>query len=313
MYCMPKICKTSPMSYEEGYSENNGVKIFYRDYGPKNATPVLLVHGLGAQLVHWPEHLIDFLIENNYRPITFDNRDSGLSTRFKKKPSIVLGYLRYFFRLPIRSEYTLNDMARDGVNVLDHLNINQAHVIGTSMGGMISQIICAKYPQRVKTFTLIASTASVPGPLNGATKEVRDMMVSRSKTTNPTMDEVYQRELKWVGLIGMEGKDIDTPKFKEDTINNFNRIKDVKDGFGYARQLTAILSSKNRIKKVKSIKAKTLLIHGEQDPVLNVKNSYLMNKLIPDSDLIVIPNMRHLIEEEILDQFKDKLKIHLTT
>ena len=100
---------------------------------------------------------------------------------------------------------------------------------------------------------------------------------------------------------------------KEDTINNFNRIKDVKDGFGYARQLTAILSSKNRIKKVKSIKAKTLLIHGEQDPVLNVKNSHLMNKLIPDSNLIVIPNMRHLIEEEILDQFKDKLKIHLTT
>ena len=290
MYCMPKICKTSPMSYEEGYSENKGIKIFYRDYGPKKATPVLLVHGLGAQLVHWPEHLIDFLLENNYRPITFDNRDSGLSTRFKKKPSIVLGYLRYFFRLPIKSEYTLNDMARDGINVLNHLNINQAHIIGTSMGGMISQIICAKYPQRVKTLTLIASTASVPGPLNGATKEVRDMMVSRSQTTDPTMDEVYQRELKWVGLIGMEGKKLDTPKFREDTINNFNRIK-----------------------KVKSIKAKTLLIHGEQDPVLNVKNSYLMNELIPDSDLIVIPNMRHLIEEEILDQFKDKLKIHLTT
>lgn len=85
-------------------------------------------------MVHWPEHLIDFLIENNYRPITFDNRDSGLSTRFVKKPSIVLGYLRYFFRLPIKSEYTLNDMARDGINVLDHLNINQAHIIGTSMG-----------------------------------------------------------------------------------------------------------------------------------------------------------------------------------
>ena len=274
---MPKICKTSLMNYQEGYSDNNGVKIFYRDYGPKDAIPVLLVHGLGAQLVHWPEHLIDFLIENNYRPITFDNRDAG----------------------------------RDGINILDHLNINQAHIIGTSMGGMISQIICAKYPQRVKTFTLIASTASVPGPWNGATKEVRDMMVSRSQITDPTMDEVYQRELKWVGLIGMEGKDIDTPKFKEDTISNFNRIKDVKDGFGYARQLTAILSSKNRMKKIKSIKAKTLLIHGEKDPVLNVKNSHVMNELIPNSDLIVISNMRHLIEEEILNQFKDKLKTHL--
>lgn len=309
---MRKICKTIPMKYDEGYAETNGVKIFYRDYGPKDADPILLVHGLGAQLVHWPEHLINFLLDNNLRPITFDNRDAGLSSRFKKKPSIVLGYLRYFFRLPIKSEYTLNDMAKDGIDVLDHLDINKAHIFGTSMGGMISQIICAKYPNRVKTFTLIASTASIPGPFNGATKEVREMMVSRSQSTNPTMDEVYQRELKWVGLIGMQGKNIDTPKFREDTINNFNRIKDIKDGYGYARQLTAILSSKNRIKKVKSIKAKTLLIHGKFDPVLNVKNSYFMNKLIANSELIVIPNMRHLIEEEILDQFKDKLKLHLS-
>ena len=309
---MRKICKTIPMKYDEGYAETNGVKIFYRDYGPKDADPILLVHGLGAQLVHWPEHLINFLLDNNLRPITFDNRDAGLSSRFKKKPSIVLGYLRYFFRLPIKSEYTLNDMAKDGIDVLDHLDISKAHILGTSMGGMISQIICAKYPNRVKTFTLIASTASIPGPFNGATKEVREMMVSRSQSTNPTMDEVYQRELKWVGLIGMQGKNIDTPKFREDTINNFNRIKDIKDGYGYARQLTAILSSKNRIKKVKSIKAKTLLIHGKYDPVLNVKNSYFMNKLIANSELIVIPNMRHLIEEEILNQFKDKLKLHLS-
>ncbi|NCW58612.1 MAG: alpha/beta hydrolase [Proteobacteria bacterium] len=300
------------MKYDEGYAERNGVKIFYRDYGPKDADPILLVHGLGAQLVHWPEHLINFLLENNLRPITFDNRDAGLSSRFKKKPSIVLGYLRYFFRLPIKSEYTLNDMAKDAIDVLDHLDISKAHILGTSMGGMISQIICAKYPNRVKTFTLIASTASIPGPFNGATKEVREMMVSRSQSTNPTIDDVYQRELKWVGLIGMQGKNIDTPKFREDTINNFNRIKDIKDGYGYARQLTAILSSKNRIKKVKSIKAKTLLIHGKYDPVLNVKNSYFMNKLIVNSELMVIPNMRHLIEEEILDQFKEKLKLHLS-
>ena len=308
---MSIICKTRSMIYKEGYTENNGVKIFYRDYGPIHATPILLIHGLGAQLVHWPEHLIDFLIQNGLRPITFDNRDAGLSSRFSMRPSIVLGYLRYFFRLPIKPEYSLNDMARDGINLLNHLDIDRAHILGTSMGGMISQILCAKYPNRVKTYTLIASTASVPGPFNGASKEVREMMVSRSKSINPTMDEVYQRELKWVGLIGMKGKKIDTPKFREDTINNYERIKDVKDGFGYARQLIAILSSKNRIKKVKSIKAKTLIIHGRQDPVLQAENSIFIHKLISNSELIIIDNMRHLIEEEILDQFKDKLKDHL--
>jgi non-heme chloroperoxidase len=299
------------MDYKEGYSITNEVKIFYRDYGPADATPILLVHGLGAQLVHWPENLINFFIENGLRPITFDNRDAGLSSRFSYKPSIVLGYLRYFFRFPVKSEYSLNDMARDGVNLLDHLNIKKAHILGTSMGGMISQILCAKFPHRVKTYTLIASTASVPGPFNGASKEVRNMMVNRSKSVNPSMDEVYQRELKWVGLIGMEGKIIDTPKFREDTINNYNRIKDVKDGFGYARQLSAILSSKNRIKKIKSIQAKTLIIHGKHDPVLQSENSRFMNKLIPNSELIIIDNMRHLIEDEILDQFKEKLRDHL--
>ena len=312
MYCMEKICKTKDMEYIEGLIENDGVKIFYREYGLKESEPILLVHGLGAQLVHWPPHLISFLVDHGYRVITFDNRDSGLSSRFKDKPSFGLGYLRYFFRLPIKTEYSLNDMAKDGVNLLNHLQIKRSHILGTSMGGMISQILCSKYPDRVKSFTLIASTASVPGPLNGASREVREMMIERSKLENPTMEEVYQREIKWVGLIGMKDRVVDTPEFRESTINNYKRVEDIKDGFGYARQLYAILSSKNRIRKVRSIKADTLIIHGKEDPVIDVKNSLLMQKLIRNSKLIVIPNMRHLIEEEILDQFKDRLINHLT-
>lgn len=300
------------MNFREGKVKINGVEIMYRDYGLKESKPILMVHGLGAQLVHWAPHLIEFLVQNNYRPITFDNRDSGLSSRFKDKPSLALGYLRYFLRLPIKTEYNLNDMAKDGINILDHLEIDKAHILGTSMGGMISQIICAKYPERVYSFTLIASTASVPGPLNGPSKEVRDMMLERSQIENPSMEEVYQRELKWVGLIGMENREVDTPDFREETINNYIRVEKIKDGFGYARQLFAILSSKNRLRKIRSIKSRTLIIHGKKDPVINVKNSYLMKRLIPNSELIIINNMRHLIEEEILDQFKERLLQHLS-
>ena len=135
--------------------------------------------------------------------------------------------------------------------------------------------------------------------------------MQRSKMSNPTLEDVYQREIKWVSLIGMEGRDLDTPKFREDVIANFNRAKEKADGFGYARQLLAILASKDRIKRVKAIQAPTLIIHGEKDPVIDVKNAYKMDKLIPNSKLIVISNMRHLIEEEILDQFKEDLLIHL--
>ena len=301
------------MKFHEGFVEKNGVKIAYRDYGPEEAEPILLVHGLGAQLVHWPPHLIDLLIENNYRPITLDNRDAGLSSRFFNKPSFILGYLRYFLRLPMKTEYSLDDMAQDGINILNELNINKAHILGTSMGGMISQIICSIFPDKVKSFTLIASTASVPGPLNGASKEVREIMLERSKSENPTIDEVCEREIKWVSAIGMEGRELDTPEFREETIANYNRIKNRRDGFGYARQLITILASKNRIKRVKLIKAPTLIIHGQEDPVINVKNSHRMHQLIPKSELVIIPNMRHLIEEEILDQFKDKLVSHLAS
>ena len=300
------------MNYQEDYAEENGVKIAYRDYGPEGAEPILLVHGLGAQLVHWPAHLIDFLIENNYRPITYDNRDAGLSSRFFGKPAFILDYLRYYFRLPMKSEYNLDDMSKDGISVMNKLSIDKAHILGTSMGGMIGQIICSLYPERIKSFTLIASTASVPGPFNGPSKEVQRVMMDRSKMKNASMEDVYQREIKWVSLIGMAGRDLSTPEFRNEVIANFNRTKEKSDGFGYARQLLAILSSKDRIQRIKSIKAPTLIIHGEDDPVINIKNSYRMHKLIPKSKLIVISNMRHLIEPEILEQFKLQLTEHLS-
>jgi len=294
--------------YTEGFSENNGVKIFYRDYGPVDGDPILMVHGLGAQLVHWPPHLITFLQAHNFRPITYDNRDVGLSSRFLGTPSFALDYIKYFLRLPIKSEYTIDDMANDGAKLLETLNIKQAHVLGTSMGGMIAQIISAQYPQKVKSFTLIASTASAPSPINAPSKAVRDLMMERSKNPNVSVEEVIKREIKFVSLIGMEGRVVDTPEFREETIKNLDRAQ---DGSGYARQLLSILASKDRLRKIQKIKAPTLIIHGRQDPMIRLKNAYKMHKLIPHSKLKIIDDMRHLIEPEILLQFEVDLLDHL--
>ena len=298
------------MEYKEGLVEKNNVSIFYRDYGKTDQEPILLVHGLGAQLVHWSDDLIDLLIKNNYRPIVFDNRDAGLSSRFSSKPSMLSGYIRYYLRLPVQSEYDLNDMAKDAINLLDHLKIDEAHILGTSMGGMISQIICAKYPEKIKSFTLIASTASVPGPFNGASKEVREIIIERAQNVNPTAEEVYERELKWVSLIGTEGSMADTQEFKNETFANYNRALNRSNGYDYARQLFAILSSKNRIRKVMSIQSPTLIIHGKDDPLIHFKNSIKINKLIKNSKLLLIDDMRHLIDENILNKFSYELIQH---
>ena len=294
--------------YKEGFSKNNGVKIFYRDYGPEDGDPILMVHGLGAQLVHWPQHLINFLQENNFRPITYDNRDVGLSSRFSNTPSFVLDYIKYFFRLPIKSEYKIDDMADDGIKLLETLKIKKAHILSTSMGGMIAQIISAMYPEKVKTFTLIASTASTPSPINAPSKAVREIMLERSKNPNASYDEIIKREIKMVSLIGMKGRIVDTPEFRKEIMENLNRSQ---DGSGYARQLLSILASKDRLKKIKKIKAPTLIIHGKDDPMIHVRNAYKMHKLIPHSRLQIIDNMRHLIEPEILMQFEGTLLNHL--
>ena len=304
-------------SYEEGKALNKDVEIYYRDYGPIDAEPILLVQGLGGQLVNWPQHLIEFLIENNFRPIVFDNRDTGLSTRInsdsfsdeKRSNTIIRSYIRYYLRLPIESEYTIDDMANDAIAVLNELNISKAHVLGISMGGMIAQIIASTHPDRIKTFTLIASTASTPSPLNGPTRKVRKLLMDRTKNPNSSIDQRVNRTRKIFSEIGYQGIDLNTDEFYQDISSSIKRGGNDDTGFG--RQLTAILGSENRLDKVKSIKAPTLIIHGKEDPLIKVKNAYKTNKLIKDSKLIVISDMRHLIEPPVFDQFKQDLLKHL--
>ncbi len=304
-------------SYEEGKALNQDIEIYYRDYGPIDAEPILLVQGLGGQLVNWPQHLIEFLIENNFRPIVFDNRDTGLSTRInsdsfsdeKRSNTIIRSYIRYYLRLHIESEYTIDDMANDAIAVLDELNISQAHILGISMGGMIAQIVASTHSDRTKTFTLIASTASTPSPLNGPTRKVRKLLMDRTKNPNSTIDQRVNRTRKIFSEIGYQGIDLNTDEFYQDISSSIKRGGNDDTGFG--RQLTAILGSENRLDKVKSIKAPTLIIHGKDDPLIKVKNAYKTNKLIKDSKLIVISDMRHLIEPPVFDQFKQDLLKHL--
>ena len=304
-------------SFEEGVVFNEDVKIIYRDHGPKDAEPILLVQGLGGQLINWPDHLIDFLISNNFRPIVFDNRDTGLSSRLtddrfaegNRSKTINSTYLKYYFRLPINPPYTLDDMASDAILILDKLDIDKTHLLGMSMGGMIAQIIAANHPERINSFTLIASSISAPSPLNGPTRDVRRLLMKRSANPYSTNDERIERSKKIFSLIGLEGYDLDTEEFYNKSIESIERAG--PDDTGFSRQIMAILGSKNRIKKVKSIKANTLIIHGKEDPLIKVKNAYKTNKLIKNSSLIILPNMRHLIEPPVFDLFKDELLAHL--
>ena len=293
--------------YEEGYAKDSNLKIYYRDYGPANGIPILLVMGLGGQLTFWPPYMIKFLQQKGYRPIAYDNRDMGLSSRFKSNPTFLANILKYYFYLPIKSEYKLDDMANDAVVLLDKLKISKCHAIGMSMGGMISQILVSNHQERFYSYTQIASMVAVPSPLNGPNFSVIKLLGERA-FKDATKDERIDRTIRLVSTIGMKGFDYNNSEFKQEVNDTIQRSP---DDSGFIRQMAAILGTKNRINKVKTISVPTLIIHGETDPLIKVKNAFHTHKLIKNSNLKVIKNMGHLIEEPIFDQFKMDLINHL--
>ena len=293
--------------FEEGYAKKDNLEIYYRDYGPLDGIPVLLVMGLGGQLTFWPPYMIKRLQDSGYRPIAYDNRDMGFSTRFESNPTFLSNYLKYYLNIPIKSEYKLDDMANDAVMLIDYLNIKKSHVIGMSMGGMISQILVANYPERFHSYTQIASMVSTPNPTNGPSFKVIRLLQERA-FKNATKEERIDRAVRLVSAIGMKGYNYNTEEFKDEVGQSIDRSK---DDTGFIRQMAAILGTRDRIKKVNNIKIPTLIIHGDIDPLVKPKNAFHSHKLIPNSKLLMIENMGHLIEEPVFNKFKDELIQHL--
>lgn len=293
--------------FEEGYAKKDNLEIYYRDYGPFDGIPVLLVMGLGGQLTFWPPYMIKRLQDSGYRPIAYDNRDMGFSTRFESNPTFLSNYLKYYLNIPIKSEYKLDDMANDAVMLIDYLNIKKSHVIGMSMGGMISQILVANYPERFHSYTQIASMVSTPNPTNGPSFKVIRLLQERA-FKNATKEERIDRAVRLVSTIGMKGYNYNTEEFKDEVGQSIDRSK---DDTGFIRQMAAILGTRDRIQKVNNIKVPTLIIHGDIDPLVKPKNAFHSHKLIPNSKLLMIENMGHLIEEPVFNKFKDELIQHL--
>ena len=293
--------------FEEGYARDNNISIYYRDYGPANGIPILLVLGLGGQLTFWPPYMIKYLQQKGYRPIAYDNRDMGLSSRFESNPTFLANILKYYFYFPIKSEYKLDDMAKDAVLLLDTLKIDKCHVIGMSMGGMISQILVSNHQERFYSYTQIASMVAVPSPQNGPNFSVIRLLGERA-FKNSTKEERINRTIRLVSTIGMQGFDYNNYEFKQEVSETIERSP---DDSGFVRQMAAILGTKNRIDKVKTISVPTLIIHGKTDPLIKVKNAFHTHKLIKNSKIKIIDNMGHLIEEPVFDQFKIDLKNHL--
>ena len=176
------ILSMNSSAYDDGYAYNEDTKIFYVDYGPADASPILLVQGLGGQLTFWPPELVKMLQNNGFRPIVYDNRDVGLSQSFEEygRPNFLWNYFKWYTGLPMQSVYSLSDMAGDGIAILDKLQIEKSHILGISMGGMISQRMVYNHQNRFISYIQVASLAKVPDHTTLPRNELRKIIEDRS-------------------------------------------------------------------------------------------------------------------------------------
>jgi len=268
----------------------NGITIEYEALGDPAAPPILLIMGLGMQLIAWPDAFCRGLVDHGFRVIRFDNRDCGLSSRMRvrKQPNLVAALAAAWLRLPVRAPYTLDAMARDAVGLLDALAIRRAHIVGVSMGGMIAQVIAATRPDRVLSLTSIMSSSG-NRRVSRARRDAKAALLS--KPANPDDPDSVVEHL--AGVFGVIG----SPAFPTDRLLLREQIaRSVRRSYypaGVTRQLVAIIASGDRRALLRKIRAPTLVIHGADDPLVPVAAGRDTARHIRNAQLLVIHGMGH--------------------
>jgi pimeloyl-ACP methyl ester carboxylesterase len=266
----------------------NGIQIEYETFGNPSGRPLLLIIGLGAQMIYWDDALCRDLANRGHYVIRFDNRDAGLSTKFDGAgvPNIVEIIGKILKGEEIKPPYTLEDMADDGVSLLDALGIPQAHICGMSMGGMIAQTIAIRHPSRVLSLISIYSTTGNP-ELPEPKPEILGILIAPP----PSKREAYiEHMLKLFKMIAGPGFGVDEAWTRKIMAESYDRSFCPQ---GLYRQLVAILTQKDRRAALGSLKVPTLVVHGTDDPLVPVEAGKDTAKAISGAQLMLIEGMGH--------------------
>lgn len=284
----------------------NGIAIHYDDHGPADADPILLIMGFSAQMVMWPMELVEALVARGFRVIRHDNRDIGLSHKFDgvKAPGIVRHSLMRKIGLRPKVPYTLADMADDSAGVLDGLGIQSAHIVGGSMGGMIAQHVAARHPEKVRTLTSVFSTTGNP-KLPPAKREALDMLVKRPASYEE--DVLVDYGVSLARTIGSPGFPAPEDRLRERTRAMVRRSVYPQ---GAVRQMAAIIADGERTKMLGQITAPTLVLHGDDDPLIPVAHGHATAAAIPGAKIETIPGWGHDVPLELVDRLAEAIAGH---
>jgi pimeloyl-ACP methyl ester carboxylesterase len=264
----------------------NGIEIGYETHGDPGDEPLLLVMGLGAQLIAWPLELCEALVDRGFFVVRYDNRDTGASTLFADAGgNFMTAFATALQGGAIGAPYTLSDMAADGMALLDHLGIDSAHVVGASMGGMIAQTMAIEHPHRVRSLT---SIMSMTGELDYGqpTGEALEILVRPAGTTRDEAIEASVAASKVIASPAHWDEDVARQRAALAYDRCFNPA-------GVARHLLAILASGSRAEGLAALTVPTVVIHGDVDPLVTPSGGERTAELVPGAELLMIEGMGH--------------------
>lgn len=297
---MPNERRTPP-----AMAQANGITLCHDSFGDPTAPPLLLIMGLGGQMIAWDDMFCTQLAGRGYRVIRFDNRDIGLSTHFADAgvPDVGAAFMASLMGKPVQAPYTLRDMADDAVGLLDALDIERAHVVGVSMGGAIGQTLAIHHAPRLRTLTSIMSTTGAPG-LPGPTAQAAAMLLKPAPTDRAGYLASYSET--WKVLRAGD--------FPQDEARDAARAEQAFDRglnpAGTARQLVAIIASGSRKQALGAVRVPTLVIHGDADPLVPLGCGLDTAKSVPAAKLRVVEGMGHALPISMWPQVIDAIAAH---
>ena len=288
---------------------SNGLKLEVEEFGRPSDPSVLLIMGLSAQLTRWPDAFIESIVEEGFHVVAFDNRDIGLSEKLiseRATSPMAVALLNTVGLASLLAPYKLTDMAKDTVGVLDALEIERAHLIGASMGGMIGQIVCAEHPERIKSFTALMSSTNNPDLPRAHPKVSWQVMTARKPSA--TREELIDITLGIWELIGTKNSGRDPVEYRQQVAASIDRSSSPS---GIRRQMAAIIATRDLREWTRNITAPSLVVHGSEDPLVPFQNGLDIAAEIKDARMEIIEGMGHDLPPKYLTEVVDHVLKHL--
>ena len=273
---------------------SNGIELAYETFGDPAAPPVVLVMGLGTQMIAWPDRLCEDLAAGGRYVIRFDNRDVGLSTHLDDAPAPDVKDVLLRRRRPA---YFMDDLSDDLIGLLDALGLDRVHLVGASMGGFISQTAALAHPERVRSLTLMMTSTGSRRVGQAKVVLAPKLLARRGRMER---EEAIESTVATFRTIGSRGALFDEEHLRDLAGRSYDRSHDAR---GYVRQLGAVVAQRNRTKALTQLAVPTLVMHGLHDPLVSVSGGLALARLIRGSRFVGFSGMGHDLPPALLDDF----------